>query len=504
MKHFICVLLLTTSGSVYAQQYQKHHEDLAISLNYAMVEAAINKLSNTAYSGKYVHGGMICSSPRATIKTSTINFVTEGDVIGNNGNTRFTTKGVFGVDTKLTRCGSWSIGGRCQATSRFTDLTKRGRIGGLCVVRFGRFGFPFFIGDTVDPVVKEPPIFPIKLKDTGSISMEFGQWVNDKWVTAQDRHNKVISYWADIGATTSKNIPSSGPVKGEMLEMDASIGEKFYTITDNRQEYREHYLQTTGFNIQSDLFQLKIDQSLFLKQDKQGNTSGLLGELFPLRVTGSLEDNEIDVVLDGASVKYGTLDSEKVIVVGATVKSVSSGAFIEEAEGVITLAEPTMEGNELVTYIMRFELNMETKCFFLSFCISGSLIEHFDSNRLAIASLAGKMELEVPNCIDMDDNKWEPDNGLCPDGTIGRQDSSNKSTRIIPLFDQTRIDISDYTMTITVPAKVEHYNPPRRDIRSARLPNDMRQIAAEISIPENEYNQGTEEDDFEEDNSRQN
>lgn len=495
--------MLAAISSVNGQEYQKHHEDLTISLNYAMIESAISKLSNTAYSGKYVHGGMICSSPRATITTSTINFKTEGDVLGSKGDTRFTTKGTFGVGSKLTRCGSWSIGASCQATSQFTDLTKKGRIGGLCVVRFGRFGFPFFIGDTIDPVVKEPPVFPIKLKNTKSISMEFGKWENNKWVTAQDKHNKTVSYWADIGATTSQAIPSRGPIKGELLEMDVSIGDRYYITTDSRDEYRKHYLQTQDFDIQRDLFQLRIDQSLFLKQDNLGNKSGLLGEFFPLRVTGELDGNEIDVVLDGASVKYGTLNNEKVIVIGTSVKSVSSGAFIEEAEGLVTLAEPRMEGNELVTYIERFELNMETKCLFLSFCISGSLLEHFDTDRLVIATLSGKMELEVPNCIEMDNNRWEPDNRLCPDGTIGRQDNSNKSTRVIPLFDKTKVDISDYAMTITVPAQIEHYNPPRKDLRSTRLPDDLRRIAENIKIPESEYNQGTEEDYMDKNNSKQ-
>ena len=95
----------------------------------------------------------------------------------------------------------------------------------------------------------------------------------------------------------------------------------------------------------------------------------------------------------------------------------------------------------------------------------------------------------------MNDNRWEPRGRLCPDGTIGRQDTSKKSTRITPLFDQSRVNIDGYAMTITVPAKVGNYNPPREEIKGyMAIPDDLRKIAEELVIPENSYIQGIEED----------
>lgn len=202
------------------------------------------------------------------------------------------------------------------------------------------------------------------------------------------------------------------------------------------------------------------------------------------------------MIIEGAEVKYASLEDAKVIVVGAKVRSYSSGAFIENAEGLITLSEPVMEKNELVTYVKRFELKMETKCFFLSFCIEGSLLENFDSKRLVIAKLSGKIELEVPNCINMaNDMRWEPDGSMCPRGTIGRQDSSNKSTRIIPMFDKIRVNIDDYSMTITVPAELNHYNPPRFTVDKLQaLSVEDREAALNMKIPDSDYVKGTDDD----------
>ncbi len=476
-----------------ASDFRLNHSDLSVMINMSKIENATARMSNTYYSGKYITGRKVCASPRLTLNTTTIAINTQGNLTGNQGKAVLTTAGKMGVNARLTRCGSWSVGAACRVTNNLSDLTKASRIGGLCVARFGPFRFPFFVGSEIEPIIKAPPIFPITLTDTESLSMEFGSWDGSSWEPSTDPKNKVVSYKAKLGVKTTANPVPPGRISGEVLSMDASVGEQYFNTTKDRRQYRQHYLHAANFDTGKDLFQLNLDQSLFLKTDSGGNSSGIFGEIFPIRMQGEIEGEELDIILEGGSVKFGSIEDEKVIQIGAKVVSVSTGAFIEDAEALVTLSQPEFESNELVTYIKSFELNMTTKCLLLSFCLKASLLDHIGDTRLVITKLDGELELEVPNCIMMGKD-WEPDGGICPLETMGRRDNVAKSTRLTPLYDQARVDISEYAIHITIPAKETLYNP--ENIVSAQsLTNKEFENSKSLVIPDESLIQGTERDD---------
>lgn len=423
-----------------------------------LIEKALERFSGSSYSGIYKHNGTFCPEPRLTFSIHEFDLVTNGKINGKQGETDLAVSGRLRTNLTITKCGpKHSVTPSCTVSSKIETLTDNSHINGLCWVPVFKVPIPIPFNHEIAPIIKDGPIFPVEMRQTEDLTMQFGSWDGSMWTPDQSPHKKTVNYQARASARVEQLDTLKDTNRGEVASVNISLGQLFYLETSDVTEYRKHYLQLRDFNVNSDIFQIAIDQSFFLKVDEKGNTSGLIGELLPIRLDGKIGGEKINIVLNGGSVSFGQVEGESKIIVGINVESISSGAFIEEAQATLRLSQPAFEKNELVTYIEEFRLKMQTKCFLLKTCIDESLLERFINKRLVITALDEKIELPIPECIESGDRFIPDDKSKCQKGTISRQDNSKKSTRLVPLFDKSRVEMDDYVMFITVAAKGELY-----------------------------------------------
>lgn len=464
----VLIICLGVSYSVHAIDYYIPSPDISFRFNQKIINDVFKSFKNTSYEGYYEHNGEICKNPLVSfsIVDSHLESESRAYIQGGASNLSLTTK-VEGSG-EIQRCVPNTVQVKCNAKSTISGLWNHLPASSNCLLQVLVFPFPpiiepldFPLGLPAKPLLSMERKQTIKLSDSPNVSLEFGSFVDNIWKPSESPKEKSIDFSSSVHGAQFKTKKSGEDLtiwKDTNVIVNNLYADKiFYNLTNSRNNFDLNYETLSSFNTNTDFAQIAINPSIIFKQDSNGRKSGLLGRLLPLRIKGNNGDLKYDVVLTGGSIKIGHINDtqEKLIIVGLNVKSTSSGAILENADAHFAFSLPYLKDNIIYTNLESAKLSLGSNIINADICLDIFLKDNIETSILKIAELEKIIDLSLPDCIAVDDDRMKATR-LCDDGMqVGRMSkvANNKNPLILLEFHKTIIDIEPDTnsIRITVP-----------------------------------------------------
>ncbi len=405
--------------------------DLEVRINTAHISRAINKLSGTEYRTEFLSGSRICSSPDLTATlysaglhvNSNLNLKTVSTEIDLDSGLK------LGVDVD----GCSQAAARIDCSAQSGPFTHKDKIewSGNCNYVVVILGVPyigvgnFSFGDAIGPLVDVAGSYTVSVAEENGFSPQFGAfndlgiWVPNASPTMKEVSLLTRSYGAHPPEFKVIGQSVVQANRTEALVVSTSVGSPFFNSASSPEEAAGQYMDIPEFDSNGSFAQLVLNPTFFAKTSSNGVKSGLLNELLPLRVTGKVSGQVVDVALDDPEVEFGEFEGEQAIRVQLAVRSINDGAYIEGATAYMVFDLPHFSGTELFTSLKSARIQIDTQDFDIDACLDWFITDVIDIELLSLAKLPEKIDIGLPDCLEIGDDRFVADRA-CAGGRKGR------------------------------------------------------------------------------------
>lgn len=460
MKFYICFMLLTFSTISIAQEYLYQHGDLSIKLNQGMIYEGIKRLGGTEYQADYITNGRVCSSPWINIKLNSSQIFTTTKIDMVSGKSKAGILPSFSVSAHAEQCLPNGINVKCKGEASISSLLNPIPVSSQCSFKAQFLGFPLFgskeiqLGDPIPPILGMNKSHKFNLKNTAKNLMEYGSFQNDIWTPSLSPYTKEIKFYSDVYGSGSTNFSAqsrfSSWTETPILVSNVYVDKRYYSSNTDRKLQEDNYSNFGDFDLKSTFIQLEISPSFFVKKS-DNKTSGIFGKLLPIRI----KNESFDIALVDANIKFGQLDKNERIVIGFKVKSISTGAVIQNANVYLSYSFPEIVNNSIELELKEAKLELDGEEFGTKICFNENLLDNFSDFSFPLNKVVTEIDIALPDCIKVNNNRMQPER-TCQDGTKKGALSRHinlQNTKLVIKVDHMKFKINqEGTLVVSIPA----------------------------------------------------
>jgi hypothetical protein len=253
---------------------------------------------------------------------------------------------------------------------------------------------------------------PIKLTDSASTELDYGNFQNNSWVSSGKE--KDLPLIVNAGGV-SKMVP-----QGDFLVADAAIGSTFPTKPfPTSQQAQSDFGSDLPLWDPTQRVGLSVGRSFFGVATPNKPGSGLFGFLLPIRVQGTVDrqilffhiKKKYEVFLDGATamfephegstgVRANLSSSRWTISDKALRRTPSQSGPIKDVTASI-LFDRFMLGDQVLKFrVADFRLKIRTKWFVFPITLSsGQLEDSLNGGTVPLAGFKNRFSIDLPSCV---------------------------------------------------------------------------------------------------------
>lgn len=409
------VLICVQACTLHAQEpvFQVAAADAELRVNFGMIERAVRSFMFTEYQGRFRTDVPDCEEAKLRAKLNHASLTTDSEVDLASSISMSLAHAQISFMGEVSHC-ILPLGIRleCKATMTIADITEPIPYAGGCRYATSLLpiptAVPFKISDPIPPIARVPSSIPVALRSTPEIEIEFGDFVDGLWVTAQDAKRKEIALASTLlgklPTRQSSNLRELVNVGNQVWSGRITVGRKFTSRVRGAKAIEAEYGGAPGFDVDQHIVQLALWPSLFGRVSLQGERSGLLNELLPIRLKGEVGGQRVDIALTDASVEFGIWEGRSALRAEMKVRSVKSGAYIETSVASMVFSLPEIVGGRVVMRLISARVQLTTKDFGAEICLDWLIKENFVLELVEIAEITEEVTLALPDCIEIDND----------------------------------------------------------------------------------------------------